>query len=90
MPVAEVRNERIPCILPQVVFISCSIFLASVDDDDKGVPGLAAIGFLIGDSGRDTGLGGRCLIGGASGGGEGMIEGKPIDASSSPWVGPGD
>lgn len=84
MLVAEVRNERIPCILPHVVFMSCSIFLASVDEEDKGVPGLAAIGFLMGDSGRDTGLRGRCRIGGASGGGEGMIEGKPIDESWSP------
>jgi hypothetical protein len=24
------RNERIPCILPQVVFMSCRIFAASV------------------------------------------------------------
>jgi hypothetical protein len=26
----EVRKERIPCILPQVVFINCKIFVASV------------------------------------------------------------
>lgn len=84
MLVAEVRNERIPCILPQVVFISCSIFLASVDEEDKGVPGLAAMGFLMGDSGRDIGLRGRCRIRGSSNGGEGMIEGKPIDEFSSP------
>lgn len=81
MLVAEVRKERIPCILPQVVFISCSIFLASVDEEDNGVPGFAAIGFLMGDSGRDTDFRGRCCIGGASGGGDGMIEGKPIDES---------
>lgn len=90
MLVAEVRNERIPCILPQVVFMSCSIFLASVDEEAIGVPGLAAIGFLMGDSGRDTDLRGRCLMGGTSGCGEGMIEGKPIDASSSPSLRPSD
>jgi hypothetical protein len=28
--VVAVRKERIPCILPQVVFINCRIFVASV------------------------------------------------------------
>lgn len=90
MLVAEVRNDRIPCILPQVIFMSCRIFLASVDEEDIGVPGFVAIGFLMGDNGRDSGLRGRCFIGVASGGGEGMIEGKPIDESSSPSLRLGD
>lgn len=82
--VVEVLKERMPCILPQVVFINCSIFLASVDEEDKGVPGLAAIGFLIGDSGRDDGFIGRCRDIGTSIGGEGTIDGNPIDEELLP------
>ena len=74
-----------PCILPQVVFISCSIFLASVEVEDIGVPGLAAIGFLIGDSGRAEGLVSprRALRVGFSKGGVGIMDGNPIDEESS-------
>lgn len=82
---ADVRKDRIPCILPHVVFINCRIFLASVDDDESGAPGLAAIGFLMGDRGRDNGLAVRwrredC----ASGAGLGIIDGKPIEVESTP------
>lgn len=82
--VIDVRKERIPCIRPHVVFINWRIFFASVEDEDKGVPGLAAMGFRIGDNGRDEGFVSRCLLGRVwdSVGGEAMIEGNPIDDES--------
>ena len=52
------------------------------------MPGLAAIGFLMGDSGRTDGLVSPrrvrgCVSGRASKGGEEIIDGKPIDEESS-------
>ena len=74
-----------PCILPQVVFINCKIFFASVEDEDMGVPGFAVIGFLMGDRGRAEGLVSPRLAErvGFSRGGVGMIEGNPMDDESS-------
>ena len=74
-----------PCILPQVVFINCKIFLASVEEEDMGVPGFAAIGFLMGDRGRAEGLVSprRAERVGFSMGGVGIIEGNPMDDESS-------
>ena len=60
---ADMRKDTTPAIRPHVVFINCNIFLASVDDEDRGVPGFAAIGFLIGDNGRDAVLTSRWLRG---------------------------
>lgn len=83
-----------PCILPQVVFINCKIFLASVEEEDMGVPGFAAIGFLMGDRGRAEGLVSprRAERGGFSMGIAGIIEGNPMDdeSSSSSRMGGGD
>lgn len=89
VPVAEVRKESIPCILPHVVFINCRIFLASVEVDANGVPGFIAIGFLMGERGRDDGITIFCrsFRDCGSSGGEGMIDRYPIEegSSSSSW-----
>lgn len=82
MPVADILKERMPCILPQVVFINCNIFLASVEVEDRGVPGFAAMGFLIGDRGFEC-FTSRCRGVRTGSGGEGIIDGNPIEEESS-------
>ena len=50
------RNERIPCILPQVIFINCRIFPVSVVGLDCGTTWGAGCLCAKGDSGRGDGL----------------------------------
>ena len=84
-PALDVRKEIIPCILPQVIFIKFRILVASVAADGCGRFRFAVEIFLIGDSGLGGGLASRrraeCDSG--SSGGEGMIDGNPIDDVSS-------
>lgn len=80
-----VRKDRIPCILPQVVFISCKIRFASVAEDDRVAFRLNETGFRMGDNVRefDLGIRRRLVCDSKSDEGDGMIEGKPIEAESS-------
>lgn len=80
-----VRKDRIPCILPQVVFINCKIRFASVAEDDRVALRLNETGFRMGDNVRECDFGARrrLVCDSNSNDGDGMIEGKPIEAESS-------
>lgn len=80
-----VRKDKIPCILPQVVFINCRIRFASVAEDDRVALRLNETGFRMGDNVLECDFGPRrrLVCDSNSNDGDGMMEGKPIEADSS-------
>jgi len=84
-PALDVRKEITPAILPQVIFIRFRILVASVAGEDWGKLRFAVEEFLIGDNGRGGGLASRRRFDwdSDSSGGEGIIDGKPIEEVSS-------
>ena len=91
--VGEVRKDRIPCILPQVVFINCKILFASVVEEGKpGALRLLEVGFRMGDNVRDCGFATRrrLELNCGSCGGDDIIEGKPIEEEVSSFARNGD